>query len=183
MSFFKDKRILQRLRVPFGFLFAAVLLVFAEPSFLTLLVGGTVSVIGVLIRAWASGHIRKNRELTVSGIYAYTRNPLYLGSFIIGIGFMIASAVWWLGAGFIIFFLSIYLPVMRVEANDLSGIFGAKFEEYRGNVPLFFPRLTAWKKSDADFDFRLYLNYREYRATFGLISALVILAVKEFWFR
>jgi protein-S-isoprenylcysteine O-methyltransferase Ste14 len=180
---FKDKRILQRLRVPLGFLFAAVFLLFAKPQPLTLIIGAFIAVGGLLVRAWASGHIRKNRQLTVSGIYAHTRNPLYLGSFIIGVGFMFASGVWWLGVIFVALSPGIYLPVMSVEAVDLARLFGAEFEEYKRNVPNFLPRLRAWKKSEAKFDFQLYLMYREYRAAIGLLAALGILAVKTFLIR
>jgi protein-S-isoprenylcysteine O-methyltransferase Ste14 len=178
----KNKRLLQRLRVPLGFLFAIIFLIFAKTALSTLLAGAIVSVLGILIRAWASGHIRKNKTLAVSGPYAFTRNPLYLGSFLLGVGFTIASGVWWLALIFIILFLGIYLPVMRVEAEDLTQIFGADFEEYKKNVPLFFPRLTPWKSSVEKFDFQLYLRYREYRAAFGLVFAWSVLAAKAFFF-
>ncbi len=169
---------IQRFRVPLGFLFAAVFLIFARPEMLTLMVGGVIAVVGLFIRAWASGHIRKNQTLAISGPYAYTRNPLYLGSFILGVGFTIASGVWWLGLGFIVLFLGIYLPVMRVEAKELIEIFGAEYQEYAGRVPLFFPRPSAYKKSETNFDFQLYLRYREYQAALGLIFAWSILLVK-----
>ncbi len=178
----KNKRLLQRLRVPLGFLFAIIFLIFAKPLPVTLIIGGVVSVLGILIRGWASGHIRKNQNLALSGPYAFTRNPLYLGSFLLGIGFTIASSVWWLALVFIVLFLGIYLPVMRVEAEDLTQMFGEDYKEYIENVPLFFPRLTAWKKSVEKFDFQLYLRYREYRAALGLIFALAILAVKAYFF-
>lgn len=178
---YKNKRFLQRLRVPLGFLFAAVFLIFARPEPLTLAIGGAVAVIGLLIRAWASGHIRKNQKLAVSGPYAYTRNPLYLGSFVLGIGFTIAAGVWWLGLIFIILFLGIYLPVMRVEAQDLTIIFGAEYEEYARQVPLFFPRLTAYRTDAPKFDWNLYLRYREYRAALGLVFAWAVLAIKAFF--
>jgi protein-S-isoprenylcysteine O-methyltransferase Ste14 len=178
----KNKRLLQRLRVPLGFLFAIIFLIFAKPEPVTLIIGALVSVIGILIRAWASGHIRKNQNLAISGPYAFTRNPLYLGSFLLGVGFTIASGVWWLALVFIVLFLGIYLPVMRVEAEDLTQIFGTDFVEYKENVPLFFPRPTAWKKSVEKFDFQLYLRYREYRAAFGLVFAWSVLAAKAFFF-
>jgi protein-S-isoprenylcysteine O-methyltransferase Ste14 len=178
----KNKRLLQRLRVPLGFLFAIIFLIFAKPALVTLIVGSVVSIVGILIRAWASGHIRKNKTLAVAGPYAFTRNPLYLGSFLLGVGFTVASGVWWLALVFIVLFLGIYLPVMRVEAEDLTQIFGDDFTEYTKNVPLFFPRLTAWKKSVEKFDFQLYLRYREYRATFGLIIAWSVLAAKAYFF-
>ena len=108
---------IQRFRVPLGFLFAAVFLFFARPEIWSLAIGGAIAVVGLLIRAWASGHIRKNQTLAVSGPYAYTRNPLYLGSFIMGLGFTIASGVWWLAILFALLFLGIYLPVMRAESK------------------------------------------------------------------
>ncbi|HEY0458300.1 MAG TPA: isoprenylcysteine carboxylmethyltransferase family protein [Pyrinomonadaceae bacterium] len=178
----KNKRLLQRLRVPLGFLFAIIFLAFAKPAFSTLIAGAIVSIIGILIRAWASGHIRKNQNLAVSGPYAFTRNPLYLGSFLLGVGFTVASGVWWLALIFIVLFLGIYLPVMRVEAEDLAQIFGADFDEYKQNVPLFFPRLTPWKNSTEKFNFQLYLRYREYRAAFGLVAAWSVLAAKAYFF-
>jgi len=169
------------MRVPLGFLFGIVFLIFARPEPVSLIIGGFVAVIGVLIRAWASGHIRKNQNLAVSGPYAYTRNPLYLGSFILGLGFTIASGVWWLGIAFIALFLGIYLPVMRVEAEDLTDLFGEEYAEYARRAPLFFPRVARYKSSNVRFDINLYMRYREYRAAMGLIFAWSVLAFKAFF--
>lgn len=177
-----DKRFLQRLRVPLGFLFAIVFIIFSRPTPLLLVVGGAVAFLGVAIRGWASGHIRKARELAISGPYAYTRNPLYVGSFILGLGFTISSGVWWLALLFIALFLGIYLPVMRVEVDDIRRIFGEEFDEYERNVPMFIPHLTAWKKTEHKFDFQLYLQYREYRAALGAALAIVALAAKAYFF-
>lgn len=179
----KRATLIQRFRVPLGFIFAAVFLFFAKPEPLTLGIGGAIAVIGLLIRAWSSGHIRKNQNLAVSGPYAYTRNPLYLGSFILGIGFTIASGVWWLGLIFIALFLGIYFPVMRVEAGELIHIFGDEYKEYAERVPLFFPRLTAGETSQNKFDFDLYLRYREYQATLGLIFAWSVLLAKAIFLK
>ncbi len=178
----KNKRLLQRFRVPLGFLFAIVFVVFARPTPILILIGGVIAVLGLLIRAWASGHIRKAQTLAISGPYAYTRNPLYLGSLLIGAGFTIASGVWWLALVFIALFLGIYFPVMNVESEDLKRIFGSDYEEYADNVPLFFPRMRGWKKADTKFDFELYLKYREYRAAIGLVIALGLLAAKMYFF-
>ncbi len=178
---FKDKRLLQRLRVPLGFVFALIFLLFARPESLTLIIGGVVSIIGLLIRAWAAGHVRKNQTLAISGPYAYTRNPLYLGSFFLGAGFTIASGVWWLGVIFAALFLGVYLPVMRREAQDLLGLFGKAYENYAAQVPLFFPRLTRFRQgtsAENNFDLDLYLKYREYRAALGLVLAWCVLMAK-----
>src|ERR1051325_9999737 len=162
-----SKRTIQRIRVPAGFLFAIVFLVFSRPAPLTLAIGSAVAVLGLGMRAWASGHIRKAETLAVSGPYAYTRNPLYVGSLLVAIGFTVAGGVWWLVLLSIVLFLGIYLPVMSIEANDMQRIFGSDYAEYRRHVPAFLPRLTPWHQSDERFDFGLYLQYREYRAVIG----------------
>ena len=116
--------------MPLGFLFGIVFLIFARPEPAALIVGGIIALGGLLIRAWASGHIRKNENLAVSGPYAFTRNPLYLGSFFLGLGFAIASGVWWIGIGFAVLYLGIYFPVMRVESEDLTRLFGEEYKHY-----------------------------------------------------
>ena len=149
---------------------------------LSLIIGGGIALVGLAIRAWASGHIRKASVLAVSGPYAFTRNPLYLGSFIMGVGFTVAAGVWWLALVFSALFIGIYLPVMRVETEDIRRIFGEDFDEYERNVPVFIPRLTVWKNTGGKFDFQLYLQYREYRAAIGVFCAIAVLAAKVYFF-
>lgn len=137
--------------------------------------------LGLILRAWASGHIRKNSRLATTGPYAYTRNPLYLGSFLIGLGFSIASGRWPLALIFALLFLGIYLPVMRVESADLRGLFGADYERYSRSVPLFFPKLWPYRDARSTkerFDASLYLRYREYRAAIGFLAAWALLALR-----
>ncbi len=181
----EKKRLLQRFRVPLGFALAAVFLLLARPTVLTLAVGGGVAFVGLLIRAWAAGHIRKYEQLAVTGPYSFTRNPLYLGSFVLAVGFTVAAGVWWLALITAALFIGIYLPVMRVEEQDLKRAFGADFDEFAENVPLFLPRLTPWKKMqkmDAGFDFALYSNHREYQAALGLLLGLAALVAKMAYF-
>ena len=172
---------MQRWRVPLGFLCAALFFVFAKPRAWTLIAGGAVALVGLLIRAWAAGHIRKNSQLAVSGPYAYTRNPLYFGSFVLGLGFTIAAARPLLALLFIALFLGIYLPVMRVEEADLAKLFGDDYKLYARSVPLFFPSLLPHRSeraARAKFDAALYLRYREYRAALGVLVALGLLALR-----
>ena len=176
---------LQRWRVPLGFLSAILFLVFARPRPITLAIGAVVSVLGLLVRAWAAGHIRKNSALATSGPYAFTRNPLYLGSFLLGLGFTIASGFWPLGIVFALLFLGIYFPVMRVESGTLAELFGKSFEDYARQVPLFFPRLTPYRSGEPakGFDSSLYMRYREYRAALGLVIAWAVLVLKAYYFQ
>ena len=175
---------IQRWRVPLGFLCAAVFLLLAKPTRTPLVIGACVSLIGLAIRAWAAGHIRKNAQLAISGPYAFTRNPLYLGSFLLGLGFTIASAQLVLGLLFVALFLGIYFPVMRVEGSTLAELFGNDYEVYKRSVPLFFPRLTPFRNSDSQavkFDSSLYFRYREYRAALGLVIAWSLLLIKTYY--
>lgn len=172
---------MQRWRVPLGFLCGALFLWFARPSWRTLCAGGAVALLGLALRAWSAGHIRKNAQLATSGPYAHTRNPLYLGSFLLGVGFTIASGQPWLALPFAALFLGIYFPVMRVESADLARLFGEDYENYARAVPLFFPRLSPYrdeKTRGLKFDASLYLRYREYQAAIGLLAALGLLALK-----
>ncbi len=173
---------MQRWRVPLGFVCAALFILLARPVFWTLAVGASVSLAGLALRAWAAGHIRKNDRLATSGPYAHTRNPLYLGSFLLGLGFTVAAGrPLLLGLLFAALFLGIYLPVMRVESATLAGLFGKEFERYAQSVPLFFPRLTAYDAGGerVHFDAGLYMRYREYRAAIGFAVALALLALKD----
>lgn len=174
---------MQRLRVPFGFLCGVLFIVLARPRPLTLIVGGAIAVGGLLLRAWAAGHIRKNAELTTTGPYAHTRNPLYLGSFLLCVGFAAAGGRPIVGALFVVAFLGIYWPVMRVEREHLRRVFSDDYALYAKHVPFFLPRLTPYrghgeKVEGAKFDARLYLRYREYQAALGLVFAWSVLAIK-----
>jgi protein-S-isoprenylcysteine O-methyltransferase Ste14 len=171
--------------VPLGFLCGALFLIFARPRPATLIAGAIVSILGLLLRGWAAGHIRKNSALATSGPYAFTRNPLYLRSFLLGLGFTIGSGFWPLGILFAVLFLGIYFPVMRVESGTLAELFGQNFQRYAREVPLFFPRVTPYRcgESGNGFDSGLYMRYREYRAALGLVIAWTLLVLKAYYFK
>jgi protein-S-isoprenylcysteine O-methyltransferase Ste14 len=175
---------MQRWRVPLGFACAIIFLYFATPTDATLVVGAAVALPGLFLRAWASGHLRKNEALATTGPYAYTRNPLYLGSFLIGLGFTIAAGQLLLVIVFVVMILGIYLPVMRVESTTLGSLFGKKYGRYANEVPLLFPRFSPYRRSgDAGFDRNLYFRYREYRAAIGVVIVWMLLAAKMIYFK
>ncbi len=113
----------RRIRVPLSFAFAAFYIWRAHPSWASLSVGALVALLGIIVRALASGHVEKNRELTTTGPYAYVRNPLYLGSVVIGIGFAIAARDIWVVLILVVFFFAVYVPVIRGEENYLRSRF------------------------------------------------------------
>jgi protein-S-isoprenylcysteine O-methyltransferase Ste14 len=171
-------RIARRIRVPLGFVFAVLYFWLAKPTWASIGIGAAVALVGVAIRASAAGHVKKNRELTTTGPYAYTRNPLYLGSMIIALGFGVASRNWWVAVVTLVLFLAIYLPVIRSEEEFLRGEF-AGFDEYCSQVPRLLPRIRPAPGSKVGaFSKELYLRHREYNAIIGAITMLAALAVK-----
>src|ERR1700759_4556248 len=132
-------RVARRIRVPAGFLFAAFYLWRARPSFTSLAWSLLLVVPGLLLRAYASGYVKKNAELAVTGPYAYTRNPLYLGSMMMAFGFAAASRSWWIAGLLAILFLIIYAPTIYSEEQFLRGTFPS-FDEYAKQVPRLLPR-------------------------------------------
>jgi protein-S-isoprenylcysteine O-methyltransferase Ste14 len=172
-------RIARRIRVPLGFVFAIFYFWLARPAWRSIELGLILIVLGLLIRALASGHVRKNEALATTGPYAYTRNPLYLGSLLMGVGFCIAARSWWVGAAIVIMFFAIYVPVIRSEEAFLRGKF-PEFEEYARKVPRIFPRMLS-SRSNPDgggFSMDLYLQHSEYNALLGVLAMLAALIAK-----
>lgn len=171
-------RIATRLRVPLGFVFALVYLWFAFPSWQSMVAGSGLILAGTGIRAAASGHIRKNAELATTGPYAYTRNPLYLGSILIAAGFVVAARNLWLGVAALVVFAIIYVPVIAAEEKYLRSAF-PEYAEYAAHVPRLFPRPTPYRAGTKDslpqFSRELYMRHREYNAILG--SALMLAAL------
>ena len=172
-------RVAKRIRVPLGFVFAVLYFWLARPTWRFLALGTVLIVPGLLIRALASGHVRKNESLATSGPYAYTRNPLYLGSLLIGVGFAVAARSWWVGVALVLMFFAIYLPVIRAEEKFLREKF-PEFEEYARGVPRMLPRIIPASTSEdgGKFSIDLYLKHREWNALLGAIAMMAILVTK-----
>lgn len=154
----------------------------ARPDALSLWTGGTVILAGLVVRGWAAGVLQKDRELAVSGPYAFTRNPLYLGSFIIGAGATFAGGRIWIGVVFLAFFVWAYRGTMAREEGRLEERFGEAYRRYRGSVPVFLPRFTPYRPppetTPTPFSLARYIRNREWEAALGGAAALAILALK-----
>lgn len=173
----------RRIRVPLGFAFAIVYIWLAHPTTNSIILGVLILIPGLLLRTLASGHVRKNRELTMTGPYSYTRNPLYLGSLILAAGFAFAARNWWIGLIMAIMFFAIYLPVILSEERFLRETF-PEYEEYASHVPRLWLRLTPFRRQQGSFSADLYRKHREYNALLGsllVIGILVLKLVKPLW--
>jgi Phospholipid methyltransferase len=167
-----------RWRVRLGYPLAIAVLFFARPQPRSILYGALVGLVGLALRAWAAGFLHKQEVLTVTGPYAYTRNPLYLGSAVLTLGVAIATRSWisslLLGAYFTVF----YSIVIRREENELRPRHAENFDRYAATVPLFFPRLSAAKLSDSGstaFSTTQFKKNHEWQAAVGFVLLLIVL--------
>lgn len=184
-------KIARRIRVPLGFLFAVIYFWLAHPTRQSLALGLLGIVPGLLLRALASGHVHKNEALAITGPYAYTRNPLYLGSLLIGLGFAAAARSWGVAAGLLLMFLAIYLPVIRDEEAFLRQKF-PEFDGYARAVPRLLPAIPQAGSNESSpangsnhpaFSLDLYLKHAEYNALIGALAMLAGLLLKMLFFR
>lgn len=197
------QRIARRSRVPLGFVTAAVFLLFARPSPRSLLWSLPVVLPGLALRAYAAGYVKKNAELTRTGPYAHTRNPLYLGSMLIAFGFAVAAGRLWLGFLLVGLFLAIYWPTILSEEAYLRSVFPG-FDAYAAAVPRLLPRLTPARLSDScgeaespagqpspidgvsslglkHFSPERYRHHREYNALMGAGALYAALLLRMWW--
>jgi protein-S-isoprenylcysteine O-methyltransferase Ste14 len=167
-----------RWRVRLGYPLAVAVLWFARPTLRSIAIGATVGLIGLWLRAYAAGYLQKHEILTVTGPYTRTRNPLYLGSAILGVGVAVAAHSWVSTVFLCVYFTIFYPLVMRREEAELRGRYGARFEEYARVVPIFIPRVTAAKlpgNSAGAFSLAQYKKNREYQAAIGFLLLVALL--------
>jgi len=174
-------RMARRWRVPLSFLIAAASLWLAHPTSLSIAGGAGFILAGLGLRAVASGHISKDVRLAVSGPYAHTRHPLYLGSILMAIGFFVAARSWWVGIALCALLLAVYLPMIKAEEDYLRATF-PDYPAYAANVPRFGLRVTPYRADGCEgtsgFSRNLYLRHGEYNAILGALFMLGALVLK-----
>ncbi len=168
--------VIQRFRVPLGFVVAAAVLYLAAPTRVSIALGLPLALTGAAFRALAAGVIRKDAQLATCGVYALTRNPLYFGSFMLSLGFALMSWNPIAAALLLVPSAIIYPNVIRKEEAHLARLFGDDFRTYRARVPRFLPRLAGLEPS---FSFQQYIKNREYNTALGLLAAVLILLIKD----
>jgi protein-S-isoprenylcysteine O-methyltransferase Ste14 len=168
-----------RWRVRSALLVLILVLVLARPTTISVGLGVFVSLLGLAIRTWAAGHIRKEKELAVTGPYRYTRNPLYLGSFILGLGLALgARSVWGLGV-YAVYFAAFYPVVIVEERSRMRRLFAEAYAVYERQVPIFWPFRRAAKATDLrTWDKALFLKNKEIRAWIGTALVWVLILIR-----
>lgn len=176
---------LRKVRLRLVWLLILPFLWYARPTPTLLVAGLILAAVGLWIRARAAGFIRKEEALATSGPYAHTRNPLYLGSFFLGLGVTVAGGQWIFILLFLGFFAVVYGRTIRGEAELLEGLFGDAYRHYASNVPLLLPRLTPYEAPGASvshgFDLERWKGNKEYEALLGAVAAFAFLTLRMFW--
>jgi protein-S-isoprenylcysteine O-methyltransferase Ste14 len=179
MPKFNLEKIVYRWRVRAASIGLILAIIFARPDLTSFLTGLGICFLGLLIRTWSAGHLRKEKELAISGPYQYTRNPLYLGNFVIGISVAFASRSWWVLGYFAVYFLLFYPLVIKREMKRMKEFFPDEYVEYKKKVPLFFPTWKSLSPSGKNkFSWKLFRKNKERRALIGAFLFWVILALK-----
>lgn len=175
---------LRKLRLKAVWLLILPFYYFAAPDPSSLALGVALGGIGLGIRGWAAGSIEKNRELAINGPYAYTRNPLYLGSFFLGLGVTAGGGQWAFVALFLAFYLTVYRATALREEAELEEMFGEPYRMYSAAVPFFVPRFTPYRSSNQSdrasrsFSLGQYVRNREWEAALGAIAGFGGLVLK-----
>lgn len=165
-----------RLRVPGGFALLVCFVWLSSPTPFWLALGLPASALGLGLRAWAAGHIAKDRQLTTSGPYAWVRNPLYLGSLIAAAGLAAAARSPLLALLFGVYFLFLYLPAIQLEEQHLRELF-PEYDSYAARVPALIPRPRR-SSGGTRFSWKLYRYNREHQALVGFLVAALLLVWK-----
>ena len=179
-----------RFRVRTGYPVAAIYLVLAAPTLRWMAIGAVIAAFGLITRASASGHLRKDQQLATTGPYSRTRNPLYLGSALLAAGFVVAGHSLWAGVAVAVYFVVFYYAAIRTEEEYLRAHFGFEFDAYAARVPKFFPSFHPVSSAPpspkdgvvAPFSWAQYGRNREYQALIGTLAGLGVLWLRM-WFR
>ena len=175
------------IRTKGAWVLAVPFFVVARPTPGPLAVGVVLAALGLALRGWAAGTIQKEVWLATGGPYAFTRNPLYLGSLLIGTGMTLGGGHWVWPAIFLAFFAGVYRRAMAEEGRHLREIFGERYDAYTTAVPALVPRLTPYAPEKvhgiddaaADgFRWSRYLRNREWEALLGTLAAFTLLGWK-----
>ena len=164
-------------RTTFGWIFLILVAILGNGKILHFFCGLPFVLFGEYIRILSAGIIKKNEVLAKEGTYALCRHPLYFGSFLISFGLTIMSNNLFIYAYFAIFFPLFYIPTILKEEKFLKSKFGNEFENYRRNVPVFFPKLKPF--GFKNFSFHQFKKNKEHVNCLMIGILIIILLIKS----
>jgi protein-S-isoprenylcysteine O-methyltransferase Ste14 len=168
-------------RIAISLFCSLVLLLLASPSWLSLMIGSLIVMAGAALRTWSSGYVKKNMELSMDGPYAHVRHPLYVGNFLLGLGFSVMANRWFLVLAFLVIFYVLYASVIHEEERILRQTFGRAYAEYSKKVPTFIPSFGRRGPQTGRFTWELVRQHREHQTWLGILGGICLLAAKMVW--
>jgi len=176
----KLHKLLLRARIPASILMGLAIIMLAQPTLSSWLIGLALVVLGEALRIWASGHIHKSAQVTCTGPYAMVRHPLYLGHFLIATGFCITGDSLIAFIIVTISFFIIYVPTWKNEERNLTELFGSTYSDFMANTPALLPR---WNRGifSGSFSWQLVSQHREWKHAAGLSAGMIGMAGLAFW--
>lgn len=158
-----------------GILFLIFLTLIGRPTGLgSVMLGSLLSVIGIVIRFWAGGYVKKDKELATTGPYSFVRNPLYVGNVLIALGFCTLSGYAWSFLAFLVLYFWLYIPSIRKEERTLNKLFGEDFVRYKESVRAMWPRLTPYMTGSGDWSASQWVKNGEHIVNSGLVICLLV---------
>ncbi len=172
-----------RYRQFIGIAFAAVIVALGEPVREMILAGAVFAVLGMVVRMWASGHVKKDAELATTGPYAHVRHPLYVGNHLIAIGLCLASGLAWSFVAWLALAFFFYPAAIRKEDSRLELRFPEAWRAWRAETHALFPRLTAYRPENADPADRGTWSFRQSLVANGepIYVAVTVFALVYLW--
>jgi protein-S-isoprenylcysteine O-methyltransferase Ste14 len=164
-----------RARVLAGYVFGVIFFIFSKPHFSLFYIALPFILAGIFLRTWSAGTIVKKSKLITIGPYSLVRHPLYLGSFLIGIGFTILGGIEWM-LGFLFGFFIFYFPKIIMEEETLKKIYGDEYERYKRETPLFFPKTLRFRRGG--FRWEKFKGNKEYNVWLGVSLFLILYYLK-----
>lgn len=174
--------ILSRWRVNLATVLTVVAVAAARPTHAAILRFLPLVLVGVLVRVWARGHLDRRARLTQTGPYAFVRHPLYIGSFLIGLGFSGMLGLWFMPLLFAATYLAMYVPKAIREDQYLRGKYGDEYERYAARTGALFPRLVhrgpaPETVATVRFEWPRVIGHREWKTWLGVVAAVAALWV------
>jgi len=159
-----------------GIICLIAVLYLSEPTMVSIPTGFFIMLLGVFFRGWSSGYINKDNELATKGPYSLTRNPLYFGNFILGIGIAFAAHNIYAYVICFVFYFLFFPFLISIENKRLKKKFGEKYETWSKNLNTFFPKIKIIK--DSQFNISFYMKNREYKVFYFSLLIIALLVIK-----
>ncbi|MBU1932361.1 MAG: isoprenylcysteine carboxylmethyltransferase family protein [Candidatus Omnitrophica bacterium] len=153
---------------------------FSVPDDRSIMSSVSFIIAGLAVRIWANGYAIKMDKLTTSGPYAFVRHPLYLGTILIAIGFIVMLKIYLAGAMFLILMVAVYRRTIQKEENMLIKKFNGTYAAYKRKIPAVLPTVFHYKEGEKwSFSLRRLIRSQEYKVFLWVMIIMITFHLKD----